>query len=197
MQHSGRLPRLAPEYYRGTAWVHWVMTLEHRATGWLDALHHARLREALLHALARHRAACPVYCLMPDHAHFLWLGLEATSDQRLVARSFRAAWSELLGEHRRTLHRQPFEHVLREHERERGAVQAAAHYILENPVRAGLADDWCDYPFSGCVVPGFFRLDPRDETFWERLWRILASGGDAIGGPGGPNPRRADDAARI
>jgi hypothetical protein len=30
------LPRLAPELYRGFAVVQWTVTLERRATGWLD-----------------------------------------------------------------------------------------------------------------------------------------------------------------
>ncbi len=29
------LPRLEPGFYRGQAYVHWVMTIEGRKTGWL------------------------------------------------------------------------------------------------------------------------------------------------------------------
>jgi hypothetical protein len=42
---QGRLPRLDPAAYRGLACVHWPMTLEARATGWLDTAHHAAVRE--------------------------------------------------------------------------------------------------------------------------------------------------------
>jgi hypothetical protein len=34
------LPRLAPEFYRGFVVVQWTLTLERRATGWLDDLFH-------------------------------------------------------------------------------------------------------------------------------------------------------------
>ena len=72
------LPRLAPEFYRGFAVVHWTITLERRATGWLDDLFHLHFRELLLHAAARQGLLCPAYVLMPDHIHLLWMGLRTT-----------------------------------------------------------------------------------------------------------------------
>lgn len=185
--NRSRLPRLPAEWYRGHAWVHWSMTLDRRATGWLDALHHARLRELLVHALGRHGVVCPVYCVMPDHAHFLWAGTGGGSDQREAARALRTAWNAELRKGGRSLQRQGYDHVLREKERTRGAVMSAATYILENPVRAGLAGSWEDYPFSGAMVPGYPSLDPRKEDFWEVFWRVYAACGaeDDRGGAGG------------
>jgi REP element-mobilizing transposase RayT len=89
--HKGRLRRLPSGHYRGLAWVHWTMNLADRATGWLDPLHHARLREILCHALAREELVCAAYCLMPDHAHFLIGGLSSASDQRNGIKAFRKA----------------------------------------------------------------------------------------------------------
>ena len=148
------------------------MTLEQRATGWLDALHHATLREYLVHALGRFGLVCPAYCVMPDHAHFLWLGVSDASDHKRGVSLLREAWNAELARGRRTLQKQPFDHVLRENERERGAFAAVASYIFENPVRAGLVGQWQDYPFSDALIPGYPKCDPRDEDFWERFWRI-------------------------
>jgi REP element-mobilizing transposase RayT len=36
----------------------------------------------MLHAAAREGLFCPVYCLMPDHLHLVWMGLRLDSDQR-------------------------------------------------------------------------------------------------------------------
>lgn len=44
-----------------------------------------------------------------------------------------------------------YEHVLRSDE----ATEKTARYILENPVRRGLVEDFCDYHFSWCEVFGF------------------------------------------
>ncbi|MGA2180242.1 MAG: hypothetical protein ABSH15_11760 [Verrucomicrobiota bacterium] len=76
------LPRRAPEFYRGFAVVQWTVTLERRVRGWLDENFHLHFRELLLHAAAREGLFCPVYVLMLDHLHFVWMGLRADSDQR-------------------------------------------------------------------------------------------------------------------
>jgi putative transposase len=170
--HKGRLQRLDDNYYRGQAFVHWTMTIEVRAKRWLNREHHARLRELLCHALCRFRLLCPAYCLMPDHGHFLWVGSSATSHQKRAATLFRTGWNEELGLSGRKLQRQSFDHVLREKEREHFAFSAVSHYILENPVRAGMAANWKTYPFSGALVPGYPGLDPRMPDFWERFWKI-------------------------
>jgi putative transposase len=170
--HRGRLSRLDAGYYRGRAFVHWSMTIEHRATGWLSELHHAKIRELLCHALSRHHIICPAYCLMPEHGHFLWMGTSDGSDQKLAAALFREGWNAELRRSNNELQKQPFDHVLDEAERGRGAFTAVAHYILQNPVRAGLMGKWQDYRFLGALVPGYPSLNPRDEDFWERFWRI-------------------------
>lgn len=150
------------------------MTLDRRTTGWLDDLHHARLRECLVHALGRFQLVCPVYCLMPDHAHFVWLGWAEQSEQKLAARFFREAWNHELRKSGHTLQLQAYDHVLREQDRERDAFTAVATYVLENPVRARLTPDWRAYRFSGASIPGYPVIDPREEDFWERFWRIFA-----------------------
>ncbi len=173
--HAGRLRRLAPEFYRGRAYVHWSMGMEDRATGWLSAMHHARMREVLCHVLGRYRLVCPAYCFMPDHAHFLWVGWDEQSDQRGAAALFRRAWNSELYACDRWLQRQAYDHVLREHERERDAFSAVAQYIRDNPVRKGLVKEARAYPFSGALVPGYPELDLEDIDFWPRFWRIYGS----------------------
>ena len=167
---QARLPRLSAESYRGHAAVHWTMTLEQRTTGWLDSAHHAALRELLLHTCHRYQLACPAYCLMPDHAHFLWLGLHETSDQRLAAAWFRRHWNSLLAPSH-TLQRQAHDHVLRNTEREQNAFTTIATYILQNPQRANLVTHWTDWPHLGAIFPGVHPLDPRVPDYWERFWR--------------------------
>jgi REP element-mobilizing transposase RayT len=165
-----RLPRLTAAYYRGFSTVHWSMTLENRAIGWLDNAHHGVLRELLLHTCHRYGLVCPAYCLMPDHAHFLWQGVAADSDQNLAVAWFRRQWSALLSPHF-TLQRQGHDHVLRNEERERNAFAAVAGYILQNPQRAGLVAVWQDWPHLGAIFPGAYPLDPRAADYWARLWR--------------------------
>ncbi len=188
------LRRLAAANYRGTAAVHWSMTVDGRRTGWLDAAHHAAVRELLLHTLARYRLVCPAYCLMPDHGHFLWLGTSPLADQRKAAAFFRRHWNLLLRAKGYKLQLQGYDHVLREEERQRGAFAVIAAYILENPVRAGMAADWHAYLFSGAVVVGRPEFDPRATDFGERFWRHWNSLIEpAAGEPEDGSPQSAED----
>lgn len=174
MRFSGRLHRLTPQAYCGRACVHWTMTMNRRATGWLDALLHARLREILLHASAHSETLCAVYCLMPDHGHFLVMGVSERSNSHSWARLLRRHWNTLLPAETR-LQRQAYDHVLRRDERERNAFQKIAFYILENPVRKGLVRAAADWPFAGTIVPGFPSLRPSLEGFWDSFWRAHAT----------------------
>jgi len=167
---KGHLPRLAPECYRGYTFVHWTLTIEDRATGWLDETFHARWQVILLHACARYQLATPAFVLMPDHIHLLWAGLAEESDQRLAIAFLRKQLSPVLAP--ATWQRQPYDHVLRDEEQKPDAIAAAAHYLLQNPVRAGLAAASSDYLFLGCCVAGYPDLDVRQADYWERFWRI-------------------------
>ncbi len=167
---KSKLPRLPREWYQGRAAVFWTHTFEHRATGWLDERFHARFREVLLHACSRYQLACPVYALMPDHWHLVWLGLAEQSDQRLAAAFLRQHLKPVLGKAR--LQDRAHDHVLREKERERGAFMSACQYVLENPVRAGLCENRADWPFLGAMVAGYPELDPRAVDYWEKFWKI-------------------------
>ena len=175
--HTGRLRRLAPNFYRGAAWVHWSMVLDDRQKGWLDEVFHLQVREMLLHTLAKYNLICPVYCLMPDHGHFLFGGLKRTSDQRLAVRYLRKEWNRLLAQKKKgaVLQKQAYDHVLTEKERERGAFQAVSWYILQNPKRAELVSDELSWLFSGSVAVGYPDLDPQQaeaSAFWEKFWKI-------------------------
>ncbi len=155
------LPRLPSEYYRGDAMVHWTLAIAHRATGWLDESFHARFREIMLHAAAQEGFFCPVYCLMPDHLHLVWMGLRLRTDQRKGMKFLREHLGPALLPHK--FQHQAHDHVLREPDRERAAFAAVCHYILNNPIRAELILPRERWPCCGAVVPGYPTLHPLKE----------------------------------
>jgi len=161
-----------PDRYRGLACVHWSMTIRDRQTGWLTESFHLQCRELLLHTSYRYSLAVPCYTLMPDHLHLLWLGYSMQSDQRNASKFFRKYINEVLERAGCVLQGQGYDHLLRKEEREKNAFAKVAFYILENPVRGGLVNDWKEYPFSGTVLVGFPDLDVREEGFWDKFWRI-------------------------
>lgn len=166
------LRRLRPELYQGRAFVHWTMTIEGRRRCWLDALFHARWREILLHATIRYHLVCPAYVLMPDHWHVLLIGTHEQSDQRKAVKFLREQAGRQLCERNCELQKQAYDHILREKDRARDAFTTVAQYILANPQRGNLVEDWKGYPHSGAIVPGYPSLDARDDRFWDRFWAI-------------------------
>jgi REP element-mobilizing transposase RayT len=171
-QHRN-LPRLSADFYRGQAYVHWTMTIQERATGWLDPAFHFRFREILTHSTFRYAFTCPIYCLMPDHIHLLWIGIDNDSDQLKAVEYFRSRLGTLLKEKGFAFQHQPYDHVLRGEDRLEAAVCELIEYIARNPERKGLVgiEGYRSYPFSNCLVPGYPELLFWQADFWQRFWR--------------------------
>ncbi len=173
-QDHSYLKRLQPEQYRGHAYVHWSMTMQDRQTGWLVPIFYYKFREILTHAAFRFGFCCPIYCCMPDHIHLLWLGILPTCDQLLAARYFRKQLNPILEVLGTRFQEQGYDHVVREDERGHDAFEAVFEYIARNPERASLVKKDCyrQYPYTGCLMPGYPELKIWDEDYWERFWRI-------------------------
>ena len=175
--YNDYLKRLPPEYYRGQAYVHWSMTMQDRKTGWLIPIFYYKFREIVTHAMFRYGLCCPIYCCMPDHIHLLWIGILEGSDQRNAAKFLRNQLNPVLEKLGARFQQQPYDHVLREEERERTAFEDVAEYIARNPERAGLVQPDCFqlYQYTGCLVPGYRDLEPWQDDYWDLFWRIYSS----------------------
>jgi putative transposase len=172
-EQKGNLPRLLWHHYQGHAVVMWTLTMEQRARGWLRDPFHSRFRELMLHAAAREKVWCPVYCLMPDHLHLVWMGMRRESDQLNAMKFLRRQLAPLLQPHK--FQHQAYDHVLREEERRRGAFARVCFYVLENPVRAKLIAQAGHWPFHGVIVPGYPTLHPAQEDFWKTFWKLYVT----------------------
>lgn len=168
------LPRLAPEFYRGFAVVQWTITVEDRTTGWLNENFHMRFREIVLHAAVRESFFCPVYTLMPDHMHLVWMGVRLSSDQRNAMKFLRKHLATELTRNGKSfeLQKQSHDSVLREKDRTRGAFQKSCFYLIDNPRRKGLVKHPLEWPYFGSLVPGYPFLHPLEDDFWEQFWRL-------------------------
>ena len=87
---------------------------------------------------------------MPDHLHLLVEGRADHSDaKRFIARAKQYSGFYYSKQYKRTLwQRYGYEHLVRDEE----ATLAVARYILENPIRAGLAQSVDEYPYVGSLV---------------------------------------------
>ncbi|TWU02911.1 hypothetical protein [Stieleria varia] len=175
MPHRDHLKRLPREYYRGETIVHWSMTTMGREMGWLSGVAYYRFRELLTHTAFRYAIACPMFCLMPDHVHMVWMGLFVQSDQLLAMKHFRKSMNESLRRIGFELQDQAYDHVLRADEKRDLAFREVCEYVARNPERAGLVkpDGYKTYKFTGCLVPGYPQLRPFEDGFWDELDRVI------------------------
>jgi putative transposase len=166
------LPRLPREYYQADAVVHWTLTIVDRRQGRLTSDLHVQFRELMFHVAAREGLACPVYCLMPDHLHLVWMGLRLDTDQVNAMAFLRTHLEPILKPAR--FQPQPQDNVLREEERRRNAFAKVCFYIAANPVRAELIQETEVWPYTGCIVPGYPNLNPAVAGFTQSFWRVYA-----------------------
>ena len=90
-----------------------------------------------------------VYCFMPDHLHLLLLGEKESSLHKFI-RTFKQESSFVFTRaHASPLwQRSYYDRVLRKEE----VLEEVALYILNNPVRKRLVDDYKSYAFAGSFM---------------------------------------------
>jgi len=164
------LHRLPSGFYIGEQAIHWTMGIQDRRVGWLDERSHAGVREALLHTAFLYPIEIPAYCLMPDHAHFLIVGLSGDVDQRAAVKYFRRLSNAMLHKMGFSWQKQPYDHVLTEEERAHAAFQKVSQYVVENAWRKKLSPSPGSWPFASSLIPGYPWRSWRDVDFWEFFW---------------------------
>ena len=104
----------------------------------------------LVDVLARQSCGALVYLFMPDHLHLLMQGLTSQADLLAAASEFKQRTGYWLSRHEPDFRWQKdfYDHVLRREDE----VEKHVRYILNNPFRAGLVDDWRTFPFRGSTL---------------------------------------------
>ncbi|OGO52409.1 MAG: hypothetical protein A2148_05790 [Chloroflexi bacterium RBG_16_68_14] len=139
-------PRLKDFDYVGPYAYSLTFVTRQRSEVFQDASLVQLVELALLRACAQHSFDLHAYCFMPDHLHVLVSG---GADSRLT--DFVRLFKQLSGYAAKQKLSAPlwqisyYDHVLR---REEDLAQVA-RYIWSNPVRAGLVDDFRQYPYAG------------------------------------------------
>ena len=134
-------PRLASFDYVGSHAYHLIFNTRKRIPRFRDAKLVASCHQSLLSSTARYDVEVLAYCFMPTHLHLLVIGGDRAPLGRFAQHFKQATGHRYPGLWQRSY----FDHILRKEE----DVEAVARYIWHNPVRAGLAEGWLDYPYSG------------------------------------------------
>ena len=93
-----------------------------------------------------------VYCLMPDHLHYLISPRQPGCSVLKFTEQFKGkttnqSWSS--GWHGKLWQPRYYDHIVRKEE----DLEAFADYILANPYRKGLVSSPDEWPWSGCLSP--------------------------------------------
>ena len=158
--------RLPLEEYCGEKWYFVTLCSEKRAPILVDP----RIAKWLIETLRRESEVqgflTDAYCLMPDHLHFLAVGVTPSSNFLRFVKSFKqkTAYRYLQKTGSRLWQRNYYDHILRSGEEP----TRVAAYIWLNPVRKGICKDFEKYPYSGSFSRPAKMLP---ESSWTPPWK--------------------------
>jgi putative transposase len=139
--------RLPPERYVGRIAVAFTACLRNRRCYFVDEASVAVHRQILQAEVEAAHCVAYAYCFMPDHFHLVLLGLRQDSAPLLAMTRFKQKSGFRLRDCDVAWQPSFYDHILRP-----GAdTVRQALYVLNNPVRAGLAANMSAYPFSGLI----------------------------------------------
>lgn len=139
--------RLPEEAYEGRVAVSYTACLHDRSQLLATEELVTPLLEILEQAVTKYHCIVPVYCFMPDHAHFIVSGDGPNSRANYAVNLFKQRSGFFLKPLGIRLQKDFHDHVVRASE----DFHQHVWYILNNPVRAGLASNPLDYPFTGSL----------------------------------------------
>jgi len=150
-----RLPRA---FYRGEISVAFTLCMKHDVASDINVASGFSLSkpnivntftEILGSVIEKASCIVPVYCFMPDHQHLMIAGTRVDSDIWKVIVSYKQKTGFWMSTNKPGMRWQKdfYDHVIRTKE----DVATQVRYILDNPVRKGLALSWEDYPFKGSI----------------------------------------------
>jgi putative transposase len=167
---SGRPHRLATLSYQGLRRYSLTFCSHGRRSLFVEMDVVSEARTQILQSAARHAFAVAAYCFMPDHLHLLIEAQRDDADMIAFAKDVkqRVAYRYLRDHAGPVWQNGYYERILRDDE----ATLIVARYILENPIRKGLAREPREYAFSGSAV-----------WTWEQLLEMWQMDGSGFGTP--------------
>ncbi|HYE72129.1 MAG TPA: transposase [Blastocatellia bacterium] len=142
--------RLHKPLYRGEIQCSFTSKLQSREKYFASEAIFRSHEQILLEALTHMGCEAHIYLFMPDHLHVVIEGTNEGADVRACMSRFKQrsgyALAQLAGGPR--WQKDFYDHIIR-NDRE---LRQQLNYILLNPVRAGLAASWRDYPYWGSTI---------------------------------------------
>lgn len=148
-----RKHRLPGEAYKGICVVSFTLCIKNRKEFFITEDIFRYNENLLLTEMRKFLVEAEVYLFMPDHAHFLLRGILESSNVLSAVKAYKQQSGFWLRHHYPAVHWQKdfYDRIERSDE----DVNKRIRYILNNPDRKGLVDDWLTYPFKGSTIHSF------------------------------------------
>ena len=142
--------RLPKELYTGEIAVSFTACIKDRKRLFTDENIFNEFEKILLDELKSTSCSSFVYLFMPDHFHTIITGNGPEANLKTCMDKYKQKTGYWLSKNitDRKWQKDYYDHILRDEEN----LEIQVKYILNNPVRAGLVDNWKDYPFKGSTI---------------------------------------------
>jgi REP element-mobilizing transposase RayT len=142
--------RLDPIIYTGRIVVSFTLCVQDRKELFINDDIFNKFESILTAELIAANCSSHVYLFMPDHAHILLTGNVDDSNIKKCIDRFKKKTGFLLYKNKTSFKWQKdyYDHILRKEE----DLETLMKYILNNPVRIGLVENWKLYKFKGSTV---------------------------------------------
>jgi len=136
--------------YTGFKSVALTMCIKDKKKLFMDEETFKVFEEALLYSLNRHNCSAYIYLFIPDHLHMIIKGEESHSNIKRAAELFKQKTGFWLSKFNNQYKWQKdyYDHVIRSSE----DIKNQILYVLNNPVRASIVDNWKEYKFIGSTL---------------------------------------------
>ena len=144
--------RLLLDLYRGHRAIAFTCCIYDRVPYFVHQNNVRSIEDMLRTTLIRHKTNAHVYLFMPDHLHLLLEGIDTQADLYKCMTDFKQKSGFWLSKNADVRWQKDFyDHILREDE----PIEKHIRYILKNPERKNLIENWKLYPHKGSTLYDF------------------------------------------
>jgi len=149
--------RLPDEIYRGIQTVAFTMCLKNRCEYFISSERCIVFVDLLFNCARKFNCEIVVYLFMPNHCHLILEGTDDNANTLSAIKAFKQKSGYWLSQYEPDIKWQKdfYDHIIRKEENLRKQID----YILTNPIRKGLVNNWKDYPFKGSSIYDFSKWD--------------------------------------
>ncbi len=153
MQIKEQKHRLPRELYQGRVQCAFTLCVSDRKNLFVsDQIFHD-MEDILINVLMKTKCDAHIYLFMPNHCHLLVEGKSDESDLWKCIVEFKRKSGYWLSRNQYSQEWQKdfYDHILRRED----DLEKQVRYILGNPLRKGIVEDWNTYPYKGSTLYDF------------------------------------------